>query len=549
MRAIHQPCPDCGSTDALQCNDDGTTFCHSCKHFTPSEGSKDTPTVPKNYITGKFRDISDRKLTKETCHKYGYTVSNVNGKLANIATYKDLKGTVKWQKIRYVDEKKFVVNKLSGNNTEPILWGMHLFAGHKKKLTITEGEIDCLTVSQLFQNKYAVVSLPLGANSAEKAIRHNIEWINQFEEIYLVFDNDKAGHDALNRAVQILPFGKTKIVSMSMKDPNEMLQAGKIRDFEDDFYRAKEYRPDGIVYGEELWEEIKKPIEWGYPYPFQSLTEATYGVRIPEFILVGAGTGIGKTTFITQLESHFAHRCKLKVGVIHLEQQVKETCLYLMSHYAQKPLFRPDIIIAEDEKKEIFESAINNGNLFFYDAFGCKDFEIIKNIIRYLVTGQGCQIVFLDHISALGSGIRAGTDVNQVMKNISSDLASLTRELNFTLVAVSHLRKSNSKKSWEDGERPTLDDFEGSSDIVKWTNFVYTLSRNKNAKGDAKHTSHLQCLKDRYTGRADGLIIPIKYMENTCQMVETTQIEEFINDTNKDEGRGSNRNTEEQEEF
>ena len=327
MGLIHQPCPECNSSDALQVNNDGSTYCHSCDKYTPP--NKTDEVLPQNYIKGKTKALLDRGINKETCRKYIYTVAEVHGRPAQIATYRNLKGEAKWQKVRYTDSKEFFVNKLSGKTAEPLLYGMHLYPGHTKKLTITEGEIDCLSVSQIFDNKYAVVSLPLGAQSAEKAIRHNIEWINQFEEIYLMFDNDKAGREATEKVAEILPVGKVRIVTLPLKDANEMLTADKGADLENEFYRAREYRPDGIVYGAELWEEIKKPIEWGYPYPFQSLTEATYGVRIPEYNIIGAGTGIGKTTLVTQLEAHFAYRCNERVGIIHLEQQVKETCLYL----------------------------------------------------------------------------------------------------------------------------------------------------------------------------------------------------------------------------
>lgn len=81
--------------------------------------------------------------------------------------------------------------------------------------------------------------------------------------------------------------------------------------------------------------------------------------------------------------------------------------------------------------------------------------------------------------------------------------------------------------------------------IVKWANFVYTLSRDKNAQGEAKNILKIHCLKDRYTGKADGLIIPIKYNTETCTLTELTNAEEFINDTEN----GDSGNQEEQEEF
>ncbi len=548
MGEIHQPCPDCGSSDALQINDDGTTYCHSCKKYTSSE--KTAVKIPEKYIKGKIIDIPERGLLKEACKKYSYTVTEINGRKAHIATYKDLNGNIKWQKVRYVDDKEFFINKLSGNSAPPLLFGMNLFVNCTKKLTITEGEIDCLTVSQIFGNRYAVVSLPMGAGSAEKAIRYNFDWINQFDEIILMFDNDEAGKQATQTAASLLPVGKVKIVSLSLKDANEMLLAQKKRDLEIEFYQAREYRPDGIIFGEELYEHINKPVEKGLPYPFSALTNATYGVRKSEYIIIGAGTGIGKTTILTSLEKHFGVDCNQKIGILHLEQQVGETCLYLMSAYAQKPIFRPDCQISPDERRKIFNECINNGNFYFYNAFGTTDFEVIKKRIRYMVIKQNCSIIFLDHISVFASGAKAGSDVNQLMRNISCELASLTKELNITLFAICHLRKSNGSKAWEEGAIPTLDDFEGSSDIVKWGNFVFVLCRNKLAKGDEKHISKLICLKDRYTGKADGLCLPLRYSSETCQMVEDICKDEFVNSLDVNEGNNENsRNSKEQEEF
>ncbi|MCV5231965.1 hypothetical protein OFC56_32910, partial [Escherichia coli] len=60
------------------------------------------------------------------------------------------------QKIRTEDKKFLVKGKLTGE-----LIGSHLFSGGRK-LIITEGEIDMLTVSQVQSNKYPVVSLPNG---------------------------------------------------------------------------------------------------------------------------------------------------------------------------------------------------------------------------------------------------------------------------------------------------------------------------------------------------------------------------------------------------
>ena len=89
MAKIHQPCPDCGSSDALQINDNGSTFCHSCHKYTPSsqvseetwdisvpvstepKAKPDFSAVERTLTTGNYQAIVDRGLTTATAKTYG----------------------------------------------------------------------------------------------------------------------------------------------------------------------------------------------------------------------------------------------------------------------------------------------------------------------------------------------------------------------------------------------------------------------------------------------------------------------------------------------
>ena len=53
-KLTHQPCDDCGSSDALCINYDESTFCHSCRKYThpPLEGSGIAVRVPQKPLTG-----------------------------------------------------------------------------------------------------------------------------------------------------------------------------------------------------------------------------------------------------------------------------------------------------------------------------------------------------------------------------------------------------------------------------------------------------------------------------------------------------------------
>ena len=83
--ATHQPCPDCGSSDALQVNKN-STYCHSCATYTKTEGGyqpveipyDDQPTPKPSFsavenmlTTGKYQSIVSRGLTTATVKHYG----------------------------------------------------------------------------------------------------------------------------------------------------------------------------------------------------------------------------------------------------------------------------------------------------------------------------------------------------------------------------------------------------------------------------------------------------------------------------------------------
>ena len=77
----HVSCHECGSSDAVSVNEDGSAKCFSCGKFysnyenkvTPMEKYKQ-PTTIVNQHGGIFGKLVDRNITKETAEKYGVKV-------------------------------------------------------------------------------------------------------------------------------------------------------------------------------------------------------------------------------------------------------------------------------------------------------------------------------------------------------------------------------------------------------------------------------------------------------------------------------------------
>ena len=115
--------------------------------------------------------------------------------------------------------------------------------GGGKYVTVVEGEADALAVSEMFDNKWAVVSIRSGASGAVKDIKANLEWLETFENVVICFDNDKAGQEASRAVLDLFTPNKAKNVVLPMKDAGEMLKERNVQGFIKEWWNAKTYQP------------------------------------------------------------------------------------------------------------------------------------------------------------------------------------------------------------------------------------------------------------------------------------------------------------------
>lgn len=512
----HGPCPECGSTDNVAQYEDGYEKCFGmgCTYYKMPDG--ETPAAPStrkskgklNLITEyEIRDLPKRKIREKTCKKWKYAMGRFNGKPVQIANYiRD--GQVVAQKLRFAN-KDFL---MLGDTKNPGLYGQHLWRDGGKLLCITEGEIDALTVSQLFDDKWPVVSLPNGAQSAKRSVQHSLEWLMKFDTIVLMFDNDDAGQCAVQDVVGLLPPGRVKIASLPLKDPNAMLQEGRGSEVIDAFWNARMYRPDGILSIADIKEAALKPIEWGDPWPWKELTDVTYGRRDGEVYAIGAGTGVGKTDVFTQCIKFDAIDLNIKCGVLYLEQPPVETARRIAGKLAGKKFHLPDAGWTQEELVDALDRLEASDNIELYNHFGVSDWETIQSRIRYMVVSLGCRHIYLDHLTALAAH---ADDERKELESIMADIAGMAQELRFKFHFISHLATPDGKPH-EEGGRVTVRHFKGSRAIGFWSHFMLGLERDQQDDDvEARNVSIFRVLKDRYSGAATGFTMGLRYDHDT----------------------------------
>lgn len=517
----HVPCEECGSSDAGAEYDDGHTHCFACGVTRGDPG--DTPSISNvakhGLIEGSFKALTARGITEETCRKWGYKVGRYKGRPVHVATYSPA-GSPVAQKIRFPD-KDFT---FLGKPKEAGLYGMQLWRDGGKKLVITEGEIDALSVSQLQGNKWPVISVPNGAQGAKKDLAKHIEYLETFEEIILMFDMDEPGRKASFECAELFTPGKCKIASLPLKDANECLLAGRGAEVIAAIWDAKTYRPEGILTGQELKGSARLRATRGLPYPWKGLTEATYGIRQHEIITLLAGSGMGKTEVWKEFAYHLIGQ-KKKVGLVFLEEIPEHTWRCMIGKKIGKRIHLPDVEFddAEVEDAEDFTAPY----LEVFDHRGVSDFEVIAAKIRYWVH-SGVQYIFVDHITAMAEG-KGEDNINSRIHYIMEEINKLTQNLPVTVFLISHLKKSDGKPA-EEGGRVTLDMAYGSGAIKQRSNFVFALERNQQADSEEdRHRSTFRILKDRYTGMGAGKTIKLHYNTDSGRLLEET----LFDDTTK----------------
>lgn len=500
----HVPCENCGSSDANSLYTDGHQFCFSCEAFVPGEGQEDSHRksvkvaegcLEFGKYQGRYTDLPSRGLLNDICKKYGYWVGKVNGTVYQIANYYDRAGTLVGQKLRDKD-KNF---KTRGNMEKALLFGSQLWNGGKK-IVITEGEIDCLTVAQMQGGKYPVVSIPLGSKSAKECIAANYEYLDQFEEIILMFDMDDPGRQAAQEAAEVGPAGKMKIAVLPLKDANECLMDGQGKAVMDAMWNASPFIPDGVVSAKSLKERVKnkKQVPALPLMGPEEMRQKTKDVRPGELVLVTSGSGSGKSTFVRQNTYNWFHTHGIPVGVAMLEEAVEETVqdivgLHLKTRYRQNPEQT-----TEEQFDAAFDEIFESDKLFLYDSFAESMEDRLLNKMHYMVKAQGCKVIVLDHISIVVSAMDDNNDERKTIDRLMTKLKAFAKANDVLMVVICHLKNPEKGTPHEEGREIRVTDLRGSGSLRQLSDTIIAAERNQ--QGTNPNIVLFRVLKCRFTG-------------------------------------------------
>jgi len=542
----HKPCPACRDTggdkagDNLSVYSDGHGYCNACGHYekeklndltfsattTTTNHSKETQSMHQSTITPRGvtgSAIKDRRISSNITSKFGVTVSFDKGGKVDKHYYPYFDSTdsnnLLGYKERTVATKEF---QIIGTNKGSGLFGQGVNRSGGKYLTICEGEIDALSVSEMFDGKWQVVSLKNGSNSASRDVKENLEYIESFDNVVLCFDQDKAGWEAVKSVQDIISVGKLKVCKLPMKDASEMLVNGKIKEFTNAWWSAEPYTPAGIIKGSDTWEHILRDKDVRtIDYPYAGLNKLTYGFREKELVTITSGAGMGKTSLVKELESYILNTTNDNLAIIHLEESIERSVKGLMSIEANVPIHIPQYEreLSLEDKKSLWQKSVGDKNVYFYDHFGSMSEDSLLNVIRTYAKSFDCKWIVLDHLSIVVSDQDGILDERKTIDAIMTKLRKIVQETGVGLFLISHLKRPQGK-AHEDGGQISLAELRGSSSIAQLSDIVLGLERNQQAEDPIiRNQTTVRVLKNRFSGLT-GKACKLQYDAETGRLTE-----------------------------
>ena len=526
-----EPCPECrrngndNKGDNLAVYDDGHKYCYACNYLDQGRGNEQTIVPPRKIsrsfeMVGVSGAIKDRRISQGIVEKFGVTLEyNKDGSISrhHYPYYNQDTGDAVGTKARCCSEKSFYV---TGTLENTMLFGQQLWPEGGKFVTVTEGEVDAMAVSEMFDGKWPVVSLKTGSAGAVKDIKQNLEWLETFDKVVICFDTDTAGKKATKEVLPLFSPKKAKSVTLPLKDAGDMLQEGKVQEFVRNWWDAKDYKPDGIVTLKDIIKEIEDREEVvNLDYPWECLNEKTHGFRIGELVTITSGSGMGKSQFMREVEFHIYNVTKDKIAIIALEEGPVMSGLGVASLFAEKPLHRLSRENKDSENKVEqvkWLRQLDDERFEFWAHMGSTNEADLYSRIRYMAKALDCKWFILDHLSIIVSDQQVD-DERKAIDRIMTKLRMIVQELNIGMFLVSHLKRP-SGRAHEDGGQISLAELRGSASIAQLSDIVLGLERNQQHDDDEiRNTTTVRVLKNRFTGLT-GPACYLLYDQDTGRM-------------------------------
>ena len=400
--------------------------------------------------------------------------------------------------IKYIaidrDEKeKKIVRQEAG--CPPALFGWQAIPEGQREAIITEGQIDAMT---WFQMGYPALSVPDGVANIDGWIDYEWDNLQRFDTIYISFDNDKPGQEAVAKVADRL--GKARCISvvLKQKDANDALQAGATQlDFARAAIHGKHFSPI----------EIKTPADFldgllnkfyppeGTPLGFfPELFGKKIGFRPGEVTIWTGISSHGKSAILSQVMLE-AMELNQRVAIASMEMTGVQTLYRMTCQKCNHPLPLREAI-AETNKWM-------SGKVWIFDVLGNVDTKKLAELMDYSHARYGVHHFVIDSLMK----VAVGSEDYDGQRNFLNSLTSFSQRTGSHVHLVAHARKGK-----DESMSPGKMDISGSGNIINQADNILSVWRNKdkeikvreNKMSEEQERDHpdtkVCCMKQRENG-------------------------------------------------
>jgi len=340
--------------------------------------------------------------------------------------------------------------------------------GDKKKVIITEGEIDCLSAYEAGMGhdlipdaegvinplcEYAVISVPNGASKGNQRLEYMdncSDWLIGIHEFIIATDNDEAGKLLKDELVRRLGVERCKIVSYPLEEvvPLDNGMKRRCKDFNEILmYLGKdviincvensEYIPvDGVYYLEDIFPSMLENFHNGIqlaPTTRFSVIDEYFRWKKGEINLCTGYGNHGKSFFMLQLMLTKSIWDGWKWAIFSPENYpANDFYDDLIEMYAGKWLNQMT------EEEYVNASFFINNHIFYVYPENEHDINSIHEKFRYLVMKKGVDGVMIDPFNQLDHLFKPYQREDQYLSEILKDIKRFALLNNVCYNIVAH---------------------------------------------------------------------------------------------------------------
>jgi twinkle protein len=509
------------------------------KYKYPPEESYD------NDRTKVYEYLAKRGISKQVVD-YLDIRSDVHGNIA-FHTYdeNDVLTVVNYRKSYKVDKNKcwFAVdeNNIDKNTGKPIpydaadiLFNMNR-VNPNKPLVITEGQIDCASVIEAgYTNAVSVLKGSGNLNWIETCF----DWLEQFDEIIVASDNDKAGIKMRTEVMNRLGNWRCKYVDIPttlkfqdterivpITDLNEVLQASGKEFLLSLINDAKDVPIKSVAKLSEITELNPHEMD-GFETGIKELDDELMKIFMGGVTLITGAASAGKTTFLNQIALRSMDD-GFKVFLFSRELLNGFSTSWLNNvaagdrnmHKIRLDNGKDYYVVNEDAKVKIRK--YYDDSFFVYKDEESNEEDALFASMEECVRKLGVRTLVIDNLMTVELNSIDGGDTNKQQTLFINRCIKFSMKYNVAIILVAHPRKLPS------GAEVGLFDVAGSQNIVNLATRTISLRRVKDSESEDEKSKLygynvvISNVKDRIFGSTKE--IPVRYQKSSRRFYTSYQ--------------------------